>query len=292
MKQTVRLTSVFSLILATIFFVQCSSNQNGSNSDTHATDSNVISQENHIEAISMEHDSTLDSLFTNRGVTGTVLVGLSPTHYVSNDLVRADKRFCPASTFKIFNSLVGIENQTVESVDEVFKWDGEKRFYDKWNQDHNMRTALKYSCVWFYQELARRSGRDVLQKYLDSLPYGNKTIGEKVDEFWLDGSLEISPKEQAFFIRRLVDYNVPFSKSTVDTVREIMLVDSTDSYSIHAKTGWSVRLDKQVGWFVGYLQKKGEYFPFAVNIDMEGQKDIRHRQDIAYAALKAVSLID
>jgi len=50
----------------------------------------------------------------------------------------------------------------------------------QWNQDHNMRTAMKYSAVWFYQELARRIGYERMQNYVNLVGYGNKDISESI----------------------------------------------------------------------------------------------------------------
>ena len=265
--------------------------QSTTNTPTDETDSTSPTDSVASTHESMATDTTLDSLFANRGIKGVVILGLSPGVYTSNNWDRAEKRLCPASTYKIFNSLVGLESKAVEDVNEIIKWDRVERSYHQWNKDHNLRSAIKYSCVWFYQEIARRVGRETMQMYLDSLPYGNGTIGEKVDEFWLDGSLQISAMEQIKFLERLVNYDVPFNKRTVDLVKDIMIVEKGDTFSVHAKTGWSIRLDEQIGWYVGYVKKADKVYPFAVNIDMKGQEDTRYRKEIAYRALELYDIL-
>ncbi len=84
------------------------------------------------------------------------------------NLERSVNPYLPASTYKILNSLIALESKVIKDENEIIKWDGIKRFYDMWNQDQNLRSALKISCVWFYQELARRDWRTknaVLSRY-------------------------------------------------------------------------------------------------------------------------------
>src|SRR5690606_40752552 len=49
------------------------------------------------------------------------------------DPVRAAERFLPASTFKVYNSLVALETGAAPDVDSVFAWDGVERSIDAWN---------------------------------------------------------------------------------------------------------------------------------------------------------------
>ena len=107
-----------------------------------------------------------------------------------------DSSFLPASTFKIVNSLIGLQTGVIESDSMVIKWDGIKRPFESWNRDLNMYDAFRASSVPYYQEVARRIGKDTMQTWLDSLSYGSKKITTRIDSFWLDNSLTISPDEQ------------------------------------------------------------------------------------------------
>ena len=112
----------------------------------------------------VEERTDLYKYFDKYGHDGCcVLYDLKKDSYLKYNPIRCTERFIPASTFKIFNSLVGLETGAVKDQFEVFKWDSVKRFYDKWNQDIDMLNAFKYSCVWFYQELARRIGEEKMQ---------------------------------------------------------------------------------------------------------------------------------
>ena len=59
-----------------------------------------------------------------------------------------------------------------------------------------MYEAFRASAVPYYQEVARRIGKDTMQFWLDSLSYGTKKITTAIDTFWLDNSLKITPDEE------------------------------------------------------------------------------------------------
>ena len=52
-----------------------------------------------------------------------------------------------------------------------------------------------------------------------------------------------------------------------------MLVDSTDNYKLYAKTGWTARVEKAIGWYVGFVKNKNGVWLFAINIDLVKDED-------------------
>ena len=177
-------------------------------------------------------------------------------------------RFTPASTFKILNSLIGIETTAVESEDEIMKWDGKEFSRMKaWMRDHDMKSAIKFSVVWFYQELARRIGEEKMKFYLDETGYGNKDMSGGIDKFWLTGSLQISTDEQVEFLKKLNEDKLPFSQSTMDVVKSIMPGEDGDNYKLRAKTGLNNIADNQfIGWYVGFVYTEDNTYIFAFNM--------------------------
>ena len=139
-------------------------------------------------------------------------------------------RFTPASTFKIPNSLIGLETGVITNDSMVIKWDGIKRSNDDWNKDLNLREAFKVSAVPYFQEVARRIGKDTMQQWIDTLAYGNKNIAGPVDSFWLNNQLKISPDEQLGLLKKLYFDQLPFRKSVQQNVREIMLQEDNTLY--------------------------------------------------------------
>ena len=64
------------------------------------------------------------NLFNERNVEGTVIISSlnGKTEYLYNK-TRSEKRFLPASTFKIPNTLIALEEGAVVDEKEIIKWD-------------------------------------------------------------------------------------------------------------------------------------------------------------------------
>ena len=169
----------------------------------------------------------------------------------------------PASTFKIFNSLVAIETGVAPDESMRLPWDGRTRAIASWNQDHTLRTAFSNSVVWYYQELARRIGSERMQLYLDRTDYGNGDISAGIDQFWLAGGFRVSPDTQINFLRRLAHDDLPFEARSMSIVRSIMLNAPEGDFVLRAKTGLLLETEPPHGWWVGYLQRDQERLFFA-----------------------------
>ena len=110
-------------------------------------------------ASDFEESAQVAEVFRNAGMNGTfVLYDVGAGKYVGYNRVRAKKRFVPASTFKIPNSLIGLSAGAVKSVDEVLPYKGHPKPFSKaWEKDMGLREAIAMSNVPIYQELARRT---------------------------------------------------------------------------------------------------------------------------------------
>ncbi len=203
-----------------------------------------------------------------------VLYDLKDNRYVRYNPERCTERFIPASTFKIMNSLIGLETGVIPDADYVIKWDGAQNDIPAWNQDHTLRTAIQNSVVWYYQELARRVGEKRMQEHVDAVHYGNQDISGKIDTFWLEGGLRISADEQVEFLKRLYKGELPFSQRSMNIVKEILVLEKTETGQLSGKTGSGQRISPRVSWFVGYLETKGNVYFFATNIEgLDGTGD-------------------
>jgi beta-lactamase class D len=231
----------------------------------------------------------LEKVFADKGARGTfaLLDPAADTIIVFNE-ARAKKRFTPASTFKIANSLIGLDIGAVKSVDEVLPYGGKPQRFKAWERDMNLRDAIKASNVPVYQELARRIGLERMRAGVKKLSYGNMEIGNVVDRFWLDGPLAISAVEQTEFLGRLVAGQLPVSPDVVRAVKEITLLEKTETYALHGKTGWLLDAKSQIGWWVGWVEREGKVYPFALNIDMTGDEDAAKRIPLGRDCLKAL----
>lgn len=224
-----------------------------------------------------------------------VLYDMNSQRYYRYNPLRSKGEYIPASTFKIVNSLIALETGVVSDEEEMFEWDGVERSYSVWNQDHNLRSGIKNSVVWMYQEIARRIGEERMQEYLKKIPYGNADISGGIDQFWLRGALRISPEEQVALLRRLYHNELPFSERSMAVVKDIMTLEKTDEYVLRGKTGWGIEPgNNHIGWFVGWLERDGNVYFFANNIE-ENQDNpafARARTDIVYSILKELGLYD
>jgi beta-lactamase class D len=224
-----------------------------------------------------------------------LLYDLQRNEYMSYNRTRVNTGFLPASTYKIFNSLVALETGAVRDETEVLKWDRVERMFPAWNQDQNMREAIKNSTVWFYQEMARRIGQARMQHYVDVADYGNRNIGGGTDHFWLDGMLRITVKEQIDLLVKLHRNQLPFSARAISIVKDILINEKTDSYILRAKTGWAGLGNKsapQIGWWVGYIERGAKAYFFAMNIDIKKDEDGGARMTITRNILREMKIIE
>lgn len=205
--------------------------------------------------------------FKNAGIRGSFsLYDFNKKEYFTTDSLEFKLPTSPASTFKIPNSLIALEEKVISNENEVLVWDKEIRQIAAWNQDTDLRNAYKNSVVWFYQELARRIGNKKYEHYLKKMQYGNQDNSGGLTQFWLGSSLKISPEEQLRFLLQLYLEKLPFSKSTYEKVKDIMIEEKTDNSILRAKTGWAVVPPNDIGWFVGYVEKKDNVYFFATRI--------------------------
>ena len=207
------------------------------------------------------------------------------------------RRLSPASTFKILNSLIGLESGVIRDEHFVIPWDSVRRNVESWNRDHDLASAVANSVVPYYQELARRVGRARMSAYIDSTKYGNNDASGPIDRFWLGGTLLISAEEQMGFLRRLYDGNLPFSSRSMDIVKEILILERTGTYVLRGKTGFAEdRSGVAVGWFVGYVERSGDVYFFAFNMTSprakrDGGRIFAERKSSAIAILRDLGVL-
>ncbi len=237
-------------------------------------------------------DAALAELFARKGVEGTmVLSSLKSGRIVVHNDERASRRFPAASTFKILNTLIALEEKVAAGKDHLVGWDGRRYDLPDWNRDQTLERAFRSSCVWYYQELARLIGAEKYRSYLGQSGYGKLQEPFDATTFWLDGSLEISATEQADFLRKLYLRKFPFRGSSYETLREIMVAERTLDFTMYGKTGWAASAKPQVGWYVGYIETEDEVWFFALNMDVRSEADLPLRKQLVREALQAKGII-
>jgi beta-lactamase class D len=218
------------------------------------------------------------AVFRERQVDGAfVLADLDAGTTVVVGSPNADLRVTPASTFKIPNALIALETGVASGPDFALRWDGVARTMPDWNRDHTLASAIRFSVVWYFREIARRIGAARMQRYVDALAYGNRDLSGGIDRFWLESSLRISPREQAAFAGRLATGALPLRPATMAAVREMLVVERDGGSVLSGKTGSA----EQDGWTIGWLV--GTFTRGTGNPQIPGRSSATRR--FAYATL-------
>lgn len=202
-----------------------------------------------------------------------VLVDRSTGEVVDLDPKLSRRRLPPCSTFKIYNTLIGLELGLIKSADAPwYTWDGVTRSIEGWNKDLTLREAFKVSAVPAFQILARQITEARMKNFIKQLDYGTKDISAGIDVFWLDrpqkDAIAISAKEQVDLLGRLLDGKLPFSPQNVAVLKDIMTALKTEKGTLYGKTGSAFDEDRNgtIGWFVGFLESREGIHIFACNI--------------------------
>lgn len=196
---------------------------------------------------------------------------------------RAVMRTSPASTYKIYSALMGLENGQINPDSSFMEWDGKTYPIAQWNRDHTLSSALRDSVNWYFQALDEEAGMEKLTQFYQRLDYGNCDLSGGVSGFWMESSLKISPVEQVELLRKLYDNEFGFAAQNVQAVKDALTLSHMPSYvpsspsgfppavssgiSLHGKTGTgSVNGENVNGWFIGYAETSDNVYFFAVNI--------------------------
>ena len=249
-------------------------------------------------ALSQPKESTRDLSSYYHGLNGAfVLYDQGANSWTRYNPERCRTRYSPASTFKIPNSLIGLETGVIKDQHYVIPWDSVHRNIAAWNRDHDLQSAIANSVVWYYQELARRVGEKRMKEFVEKIGYGNMDISGGIDHFWLGSTIEISPDEQIDFLRRLRANALPFSVRSMDIVRDILVLEKTDRYTLRGKTGFTdFDGNHAIGWFVGYIETPENFWFFASNIvtdnaTRDSDKIMKERKEVALRILKDLGLL-
>lgn len=197
--------------------------------------------------------------------------------------VDADPYIAPDESYLIFcsNRPGGC---VIKDAEFMIPWDSKKypaknNMMPEWNRDQTLRSAIKYSVLWYYRELAKSVGDTRMKDWVTKFDYGNQDTSGGIDQFWLRSSLRISADEQIEFLKKLYREQLPVSKRSLEIVKDILTMEKTAEYKLSAKTGTGPLSEgKYIGWFVGYLESKGNVYFFALNLNGDKAPPSRERR--------------
>ncbi len=179
-----------------------------------------------------------------------------------------DERVTPASTFKLAISLMGFDAVILKSPTEPrlpFKT-GYVDWRPEWRQATTPETWMRDSVVWYSQRVMERLGKERAQDYLSQFRCGNEGIsglpgeGAGLTHAWLSNSLQISPREEADFLRRMVRRELGVADTSYDMTAAIAAYGiKGNGWDVYGKTGagllrgadGKIMRGRPYGWFVG-----------------------------------------
>jgi beta-lactamase class D len=212
-------------------------------------------------------------------------------------------RLLPASTFKVPHALAALDAGVLSGPDDPFAYDGARLPFESWRRDHTVRSAMRYSVVWYFQRVAEKLGMAREREYLKKFDYGNADPSSGLTTFWLGGSLQITPEEQLRFIRRLYSDELPASRTAHRIVRELLVqpqgvvTNATGEIPfaapwpsgtvVSAKTGSGTdRSGATVRWIVGHVARGQRSWLFVSCVAGAETTPVLAAVDLAAASLQ------
>ncbi len=233
--------------------------------------------------------------FAKYGVDGCfVLYDESKNEFLRYNVAYCDSMYMPASTFKIPNAVIALEEGAVKDTFQVLKWNGDKWPVDNWNRDQTLSSSMKYSCVWVYSGFARQIGTEKYKKYLRQFNYGNQDLSGPADHFWLAKPFAISANQQVAFLRKFYHNKLGVSRRSIDIVKDIIIIEKAKNYTWSGKTGsGEISETEEVLWLAGYLESNNKIYFYTLNFKTSDPNSKRKaRYDIARDVFKTLKLID
>ena len=187
-------------------------------------------------------------------------------------------RVTPASTFKIPLAAMAYEAGILTDAHHpvmAFR-DGDPDWGDNWKRDTDPAGWMRHSVLWYSQRIAHALGAGTLSRHARDFGYGNADFSgdpgfdNGLERAWIASSLQVSPLEQAGFLRALVTGTLPVSASAMAHTREIVESRDRGGWTIHGKTGaaYPRRQDRSFdhargwGWYVGWAEQGGRVLIF------------------------------
>lgn len=186
------------------------------------------------------------------------------------NMAAASKRVAPDSTYKIYSALLGLESGIITADHSSMTWNREDYPFDSWEADQDLESAMHNSVNWYFQSIDSQAGLNSVNAFLQKIGYGNQKTGPDINLYWTDFSLKISPIEQVELLQKVYNNDFEFHAENVNAVKNAICIAITTEGSLYGKTGTGRVNGRDVnGWFIGYIEKSGNIYYFATNIQGE-----------------------
>lgn len=200
-----------------------------------------------------------------------------------------DERVTPASTFNIPVALMGYDGGILQGEHAPllpFK-PGYPDYIEAWRADTDPSGWLRNSVLWYAQQVTAALGAARFQRYVQRFAYGNQDIAgdpgkdNGLAQSWIGSSLRISPIEQAAFLRKVVNRELPLSRHAYAMTASIMPQQTlANGWQVAGKTGTAAGLlpdggddaTRQYGWYVGWA-KKGQRTVVFVRLVLDARQE-------------------
>ena len=193
-------------------------------------------------------------------------------------------RFLPAETFDVLNGMIALHIGVL--TDEKMNLSITNLDSNNVSKNVNIIDAFKSNSLPFFQQIAKNIGHDTLQSWVDSVSYGNKKLGEQVDQTWINNSTKISPDEQLGFMKRLYFEQLPFRKSVQTSMKELMVVNDNTDYKLSYKTGFGKNeKNENIGWMIGWIEENRHVYFFVTLLKSNKEEVKKNSVDITNSIL-------
>lgn len=214
--------------------------------------------------------------FEGNGLTGSFMLHNTVLNtFELYNLQGTQNREIPGGSFDIMNIMAGLETGAATDTNMVMR-DSMNSPLPGVDPGMTLGMAFRSSNQPYFQALADRIGKFKMQFWMDSVKYGNMTIGATLDSFWVNNTLKVSPDEQLGFLQELYYGKLPFQSRTQRLAKNLMLRTENVRYKLSYITGFCTWGGKGIGWIGGWIEEseRPHFFVMQVSSPDPG-KDLR-----------------
>ncbi len=195
-----------------------------------------------------------------------VLYNMNDDMYSVYNYDNSIKRVSPNSTYKIYSGLSALENNIITPENSILEWDGVNRYYDEWNRNLDINTAMASSANWYFDELNKLNGINSLKNDFEKIKYGNCNFNGGYNSY-LESSLKISALEQVEILNNFYNNTYCFDYKNIETIKNSLKLYDFGDTVIYGKTGTGRVNERDInGWFIGFVEKNDNVYFYALNI--------------------------